>query len=106
MNALCPACASLARCKPLTACIAALFGLSAPVAMAVHVTSCLDDGGPGTLRSTIAAAPTGDTVDFDGLICPNSTLTLATGGMHIPIAQDSPTISALLAHPVTIDGPA
>jgi hypothetical protein len=103
MEMSCSSGASPTSNKPLVTCIAALFGLSAPAAMAAHVTSCLDDGGPATLRSTIAAAASGDTVDFEGLGC--STITLATGGMHIPIGQYSLTIQAFSQH-VTIDGSA
>jgi hypothetical protein len=43
------------------------------------VTSCADDGSPGTLRSVIATAPSGATVDMSGLKC--STITLSNGAI-------------------------
>ena len=39
----------------------------------IPVTSCADDGSPGTLRAAVLAAATGDTVDLAGLAC--STIT-------------------------------
>lgn len=38
------------------------------------VTSCADDGGPGTLRSVVAAAKDGDTIDLRRLPCVRITL--------------------------------
>jgi hypothetical protein len=77
--------------KPLAACVASIFALSAPTAtLATTVTSCADDGGGGTLRSVIADAAEGGTVDFSGLTCVASKITLS--GSAIPIARNSLTI--------------
>jgi len=77
------------RRRPLAACCAALFGLAAPEAYASSswlVTSCNDDGAPGTLRYVIAnQAQSGDTVDMTGLNC--SSISLATGAIGIPQAS-------------------
>lgn len=72
--------------KPLVGCIALALAMSAPIATAdvLPVTSCDDDGGPGSLRSVVAAAATGDTVDLAALEC--GTITLAGG--EIPVAVD------------------
>lgn len=43
------------------------------------VTSCADDGGPGTLRSAIADAVSGDLIDLSALTC--STITLTQGSI-------------------------
>jgi hypothetical protein len=76
-------------------------------AMAVDVTSCLDDGSPGTLRSVIAGASSGATVDLSNLMgCTASTITLQTGGSHILIPQGSLTIKGPTGSVFTIDGSA
>jgi len=80
--------------RPLSVCIASVFALAAPAgALAASVTSCLDDGGPGTLRSIIAAAAESETVDLSGLTgpsaCLNSTISLAS---TISITQNALTI--------------
>lgn len=92
--------AHVSRRKPLAACVASLFALAAPTTLMAAptwpVTSCLDDGGPTTLRGVINAGTTmsGDTVDMSGLTgvnaCPGSTITLVTGAIAIP--QPSLTI--------------
>jgi len=94
--------------RPLAVCVASVFALSAPMAaMAVDVTSCLDDGSPGTLRSVIAAASSGATVDLSNLMgCTASTITLQTGGSHILIPQGSLTIKGPTGSVFTIDGSA
>ncbi|HEX5122200.1 MAG TPA: choice-of-anchor Q domain-containing protein [Rhodanobacteraceae bacterium] len=64
------------------------------------VTSCLDDGSPGTLRAVVASAASGDTVDMSELAC--GTITLATGQINVYVADltlQGPGQSAL-----TIDG--
>jgi hypothetical protein len=96
------------RRRPLAVCAASVFALSAPMAaMAVNVTSCLDDGSPGTLRSVIAAASSGETVDLSGLMgCTASTITLQTGGSRILIPQSSLTIKGPSGSVFTIDGSA
>lgn len=63
------------------------------------VTSCADDGSPGTLRYVIDHAGDGDTADLSNLTC--STITLTTGEILIP--QSNFVLQASLAHPVTID---
>jgi len=54
-------------------------------AAVLPVTSCLDDGGAGTLRSVVAVAASGDTVDLSqlGLAC--GTITLQTGQIEINV---------------------
>lgn len=68
---------------PLAACIALIFGSSlqwaaarppepavpARVATTLPVTTCDDDGSPGSLRSVLASAISGDTVDLTQLAC-------------------------------------
>lgn len=54
----------------------------------VPVTSCADDGGPGTLRSVVAAAKEGDTLDLRRLPCVRITLS------GTPIVTP-PTVAAL-----------
>jgi hypothetical protein len=103
-------CAPLpARKRPLATCIAMLFGLSTPVAMAANtwpVTSCNDDADPGTLRGVISAASTlsGDTVDLSGLSCAGGKITLYAGCSGIGIAQNSLTILGPAADYLAIDG--
>lgn len=81
---------SAARRKPLAACCAALFSLTAPAAFASNliVGSCKDDGSSGTLRNVIAGATSGDTIDMTALNC--SYISLTTGAIAIP--QSSLTI--------------
>jgi hypothetical protein len=63
------------------------------------VTNC-DDDGPGSLRTTIAAAVDGDTVDLGALRC--GTITLRTGA--IPINLDNLVISGPRRSVLSIDG--
>ena len=65
----------------------------------LEVSSCNDDGSPGTLRAVIGAAGDGDTVDMSLLTC--STITLAAG--QIVVDQDDLEIRASSDNPVTID---
>ncbi|ANB16476.1 choice-of-anchor Q domain-containing protein [Dokdonella koreensis] len=68
-----------------SACLRSLFAAAlavllctacAPVFAATRtVTHCLDDGSPGSLRSTVAAAQHGDVIDLSGLDCPAIALT-------------------------------
>ncbi|QBB70422.1 hypothetical protein ELE36_08605 [Pseudolysobacter antarcticus] len=85
--------------KPLAICIAALFALAAPPAIAniVPVSNCADSGA-GSLRSAIASAVTGDTVSMIGLAC--SSISLTTGAIHI--LQSDLTVTAPSSK-VTID---
>jgi len=55
----------------------------------LEVTSCADDGGPGTLRSVVASALTGDVVDLTGLTCDRITLT----GGYVLDNSDVPSFS-------------
>lgn len=95
----------VARRNPLAACIASLFALSAPAAMAganLPVTSC-DDSGPDTLREVISNAASGDTVDLSGLLaCASSRISLTSG--EIPVKQDDLTIKGPGAANLAIDG--
>jgi hypothetical protein len=74
------------RRKPIAACVAVLFALVAPTAMAATITvaNC-SDGVPapnGSLRAAIPLAGEGGTVNFAGLIC--STITLEDAQIVIP----------------------
>ena len=96
------------RRKPIAACIASLFALSAPVAAVAAntwpVTSCADDGSGGTLRSVVSAVTTlsGDTVDLSTLSCLNSKISLVSS--YITVAQNSLTIQGPGASALQIDG--
>ena len=77
---------------PLRACVAAIFALAAPAAMASNtwpVTNC-NNNGTGSLRTVVGASTTlsGDTVDLSALAC--STISLTTGTLYI--AQNSLTL--------------
>jgi len=67
---------------------------------AIPVTSCADDGSPGTLRSAVAAAASGDTLDLTELTC--GTITLLTG--QIEVHLDDLTLTGPGADVLTIDG--
>ena len=88
------------RLSPLSACLAAAFATASPhetLAANLPVTSCLDDGGPGTLRSVMDAAVDGDVIDLTRLTC--STITLTSGVIDT---------SVFGYHPLdylTVDGP-
>jgi hypothetical protein len=71
-----------ARRQPLATCCAALFAFATADACAGIVTSCNDDGNSGTLRSVIAAAADGDTIDMTPLHC--SYISLHTGAIVVP----------------------
>lgn len=70
----------------------------APAATRV-VTNC-NDGGAGSLRSTVAQAISGDTVDLSALTC--STITLTTGAVAVNV--DTLTITGPGADELVIDG--
>lgn len=61
------------------------------------VTTCADDGSPGTLRSVIGSAANGDVVDLTGLAC--STITLTEG------AIDATNLGVNPLRNLTIQGP-
>jgi len=96
--------------RQLATCIAAVLGLSEATAMSANtwtVTSCLDDSTTaGTLRNVIGLPSTlsGDTIEFTGLNCPNSTITLAAGYGGITIGQNALNIYGPGADALTIDG--
>ena len=93
------------RRKQIAACIASVFCLAAPTAtLAVTVTSCLDDGGGGTLRSIVTGAAEGATIDFAGLDCTGTSNTITLASSYIRIDQNSLTINGSGAvHPISID---
>ncbi len=74
-----------------------------PVIAASHVptllpvTSCADDGSPGTLRAVAAEAQNGDTIDLTGLTC--STITLQQGPIDTSLLGPNPLGT------VTVNGP-
>jgi len=99
--------------RPLAVCLAAIlavpvaaFSIAAPAAT-LTVTSC-DDAGAGTLRDTVTAAVSGDTIDFSATLgC--SQITLTSGAIAIGQGADSQPIVALdIVGPgrnaLTIDG--
>ena len=69
-------------------------------ASTLAVTSCADDGSPGTLRSVVSGAGDGDVVDLSGLSCGPITL---TGGAILSYA-DSLTIEGADAASTIISG--
>jgi hypothetical protein len=71
-------------------------GVARPTAT---VTNC-DDDGTGSLRATVAAAASGDTIDFTGLSC--STISLTTG--FINVTQDDLALTGPGAGALSIDG--
>ncbi len=70
------------RLHPLAAVIALVLAAVPAGAHAetLPVTSCADDGSPGTLRSVVALAHDGDTIDMTQLAC--STITLQQGQIN------------------------
>jgi len=93
------------RRKQIAACIASVFCLAAPtVTLAATVTSCLDDGGGGTLRSIVTGAAEGAAIDFAGLDCTATSNKITLVGSYIQVAQNSLTIDGSGAvHPLSID---
>ena len=88
------------RVRPLVACLSvALVGLplASVEAAVLPVTNCLDDFGPGTLRSVVDSAVDGDVVDLTGLDCDLITLTQG------PI--DTSLVSPHPLDKLTIQGP-
>jgi hypothetical protein len=85
----------LARLRPLAASAAAIFAISTATAWAAPpaVTNC-NDSGAGSLRDAVAAAASGDTIDFSTLTVGDpgcvSGITLTTGA--IVISQQKLTI--------------
>jgi len=71
------------RPTPVAACLAGIFAVAAAPAMATNlvVLNCSDKDA-GSLRATVGAASTGDTIDMTGLAC--GVITLTTGAITIP----------------------
>ena len=96
--------AKQSRLRPLAAGIASFLALSAPAAFAANtlpVTNC-NDAGAGSLRDTIAAAASGDTVSLAGLTCFDAKISLTTA--EITINQANLTITGPGKAALTIDG--
>ena len=74
-------------------------GAYAPAATTA-VTSCADDNSSGSLRSIIAAAGEGDTIDLSALTC--SVVTLTQGAIPVPL--DSLSVVGAGASKLAIDG--
>jgi hypothetical protein len=95
--------------RPLAACMAAMFAVTAPLSCAAStwIVNVCDEGTSGnvstktgTLRFAVANATSGDTVDMSGLGC--STITLTTGA--ITIAQQILTLHGPGKHHLAITG--
>ena len=91
------------RLHPLAAVIALVLAAVPAGAHAetLPVTSCADDGSPGTLRSVVALAHDGDTIDMTQLAC--STITLQQGQIN-PCNTSNLTINGPGRDRLTIDG--
>lgn len=74
-------------------------GNERPAAL-LSVESCADDGGSDTLRSVVAGAVSGDTIDLSLLDC--GVITLVTGEIEVPV--DDLTINGPGRDALTIDG--
>ncbi|MBA8889566.1 hypothetical protein FHW12_003812 [Dokdonella fugitiva] len=70
---------------------------TAPRGATLPVTSCLDDGRAGSLRSVLAGAAEGDVVDLSALTC--STITLTQGALDTSVLGDHHL------YDVTLQGP-
>lgn len=94
------------KSTPLAACVAAVFALAAPAAMAAKVTvSNCDDHGTGSLRHAVNNANSGDVIDMTGLpnlAMPCSTISLNTGA--IIITQSDLTLDGPGVDQLTITG--
>lgn len=97
-----PALIARTRRKPLAACVAAVFSLSAPAAYATQVVTNCNDSGAGSLRSAVAAAASGELVDATGLNGVCSVISLQTG--DIGIGQNSLTIRGPGMDKLTVTG--
>jgi hypothetical protein len=80
---------SLSRHRAFHLAICAALSIAADEACALTVTNCSDDGRAGSLRTVIAAAASGDTIDLTGLpgadaACTDSKITLSQG--QIPVS--------------------
>jgi hypothetical protein len=66
------------------------------------VTSCADDGSPGTLRSVMEGVVSGDTIDLSSLSC--SKITLTQGKIQTPFASSDISIIGPGMDALTISG--
>jgi len=79
-----------------------------PIGGATHTVNNCNDSGPGSLRDAIAAAVSGDTIDFDAnLAC--STITLTSGALTVATGADALPLTELQIegpgrHVLAIDG--
>ena len=87
------------RLTPLAACLAAIFALGAPEALALTVSNC-NDHGSGSLRAAVGAAASGDTIDVSALGC--GVITLTTGGIQVTV--DNLTLQGPGANNLAITG--
>jgi hypothetical protein len=109
MNVVCSNTLAGTRRRPLAVCLASIFSLSAPPAMAANtwfVNTCSEgvsntDATHGSLRWAVAAAQaqSGDIIDMTGIGC--SMISLTTGEIFVP--QASLTIKGPTASVLTID---
>jgi len=100
-----PSFALLVR-RPIAACVASVFAIAGSAsALAGTVTSCIDDYTAGTLRSVIAAAAEGETINFSpALNC--SKITLMAGELQIvknSLTIDGAVVINGVASRVTLD---
>jgi hypothetical protein len=109
-DSISPAGMSMRR-KPLAACLAAMFCLTAPAAAVAATTwtvnTCdetnVGSGTTGTLRYAAANAVSGDTIDLSTLAC--STISLTTGGGGVVLlAQSDITLKGPGKDALSIDG--
>lgn len=71
-------------------------------ASVLPVTSCADNGSPGTLRSVIESAVSGDTIDLRGVPC--SEIKLTGGKIQTPFATSNLYIQGPSMDALTISG--
>ena len=89
------------RRRILALCAGASFAISATAtASTLLVTSCADDNSAGTLRSQVAAAGTGDTIDLSQLTCSKITL---TNGQVVIAQNDLTLLGAMQAATIRLD---
>ena len=92
--------------RPIAACVASAFMIAgSPSALAGTVTSCVDDFSSGTLRSVIAAAAEGETINFSAALnC--SKISLMAGELQIlknSLTIDGAVVINGVASQVTLD---
>jgi hypothetical protein len=92
--------------RPIAACVASAFMIAgSPSALAGTVTSCVDDFTSGTLRSVIAAAAEGETINFSAALnC--SKISLMAGELQVlknSLTIDGAVVINGVASRVTLD---